>query len=170
MIDRALYMPIRHEPYSRDFNFRYFDVFGLTDFDTIISVQDDPRLKDDLINVRNSICGAIEALEHSLTSEIQNRHNVQETTFEKIEELESLIENSIAKTVGIYMEFYSKLAEQLDELYISDETKIKTKDRLYEIRQLVNSFNAKFIFQLDGIPDDIRDRRKALEVQLNTNL
>lgn len=81
-------MPNRHEPYMRDFNFKYFDVFGLTDFETIISVQDDPRLKDNLISVRDSICGAILALEDSLTDEIQDRHSVQVATDEELVELE----------------------------------------------------------------------------------
>ena len=163
-------MPNRHEPYMRDFNFKYFDVFGLTDFETIISVQDDPRLKDNLISVRDSICGAILALEDSLTDEIQDRHSVQVATDEELVELEASFQKSINRTSVICMEFQEKLAKHLDELYVSDKTAIETKDGLYEIRQLVRSFEFnQIMIELTSLLYDIRATREKLNKRLKAN-
>ena len=147
--------PVIYELEEFDFN-PDFATFALDELKQIAGEQSETDLRNRLIAVTNSLGSTI----NELGFHLENRENeVKETARDELDQLRNRHAAATDKIKSCVASFLS-IATLLDELYISENSDIETKDKLYLIRQMLREKKEEMRLLLDveseGISNQIR--------------
>ena len=139
-------MPNRQDPVIQEFDFNhFFATFAFDELKQTAEEQSDPDLRRQLIGVTNALGNTITELGSHLENE---KNEVKETARHKLDQLR---DRHVAATERIkeYVASFLSVAPLLDELYMSQNSDIETKDKLYVIRETFRNKEKEIMQVLD---------------------
>ena len=141
-------MPNRQDPVIQESDFNhFFATFAFDELKQIAEEQSDPDLRRQLIGVTNALGSTIKELGSHLENE---KNEVKETARNELFVLGAKNEEA-TEIIKAFVDVSSQMiAPLLDELYMSQNSDIETKDKLYEIRETFRNRMTGIVEMLDA--------------------